>query len=114
MKKIAVIGGGNTAVDVARCAVRLGARAILVYRRRRQDMPAFAEEIAMAVAEGVELLELMMPVRIDVEGAQETIALPGRRFPAAVKLLAQRGIGGVHHHRVAALGILDRNQTHGR
>ncbi len=62
---VAVIGGGNTALDVARCARRLGAEAVILYRRRRQDMPAFAEEIEMALAEGVELMELCAPIRID-------------------------------------------------
>ncbi|MFZ5571382.1 MAG: FAD-dependent oxidoreductase [Thermodesulfobacteriota bacterium] len=65
----AVIGGGNTAVDVARCARRLGAPAVILYRRRRQDMPAFGEEIEMALSEGVELMELCVPVNIQpVEG----------------------------------------------
>lgn len=61
---VAVIGGGNTAVDVARCAVRLGARPVMVYRRRRQDMPAFAHEVDMALEEGVELMELWAPLEI--------------------------------------------------
>ncbi len=61
---VAVIGGGNTAVDVSRCAVRLGARPIMVYRRRRQDMPAFSHEVLMALEEGVELMELWTPVEI--------------------------------------------------
>ncbi len=64
----AVIGGGNTAVDVARCLRRLGARAMIIYRRRREDMPAFAEEIELALLEGVELLELYAPIRIEKEG----------------------------------------------
>ncbi|ROR03012.1 FAD-dependent oxidoreductase [Desulfosoma caldarium] len=61
---VAVIGGGNTAVDVSRCAVRLGARPIMVYRRRRQDMPAFGHEVDMALEEGVELMELWAPREI--------------------------------------------------
>ena len=65
---IAVIGGGNTAIDVARCLVRLGARALIVYRRRRQDMPAFPEEIAMALEEGVEIRELLNPAAITADG----------------------------------------------
>lgn len=66
--KAAVIGGGNTAIDVARSLVRLGAETVLVYRRRREDMPAFAHEIDMALAEGVALMELVAPVRIDAAG----------------------------------------------
>ncbi len=61
----AVIGGGNTAIDVARCLVRLGAEPILVYRRRRADMPAFAHEVAMAEEEGVEIRELWTPIAIE-------------------------------------------------
>jgi len=60
----AVIGGGNAAVDVARSIIRLGGSALIVYRRRRRDMPAFGEEIAMALDEGVELRELLAPVAI--------------------------------------------------
>lgn len=58
---VAVIGGGNTAVDVSRCALRLGAKVMMVYRRRRQDMPAFGHEVQMALDEGVELMELWAP-----------------------------------------------------
>lgn len=63
----AVIGGGNTAVDVARSVVRLGGKALLLYRRRRRDMPAFDPEVEMALDEGVELQELMAPVAVAQE-----------------------------------------------
>lgn len=63
----AVIGGGNTAVDVARSLVRCGAAVTIVYRRRREDMPAFAPEIEAALGEGVRLKTLAAPVRIDAE-----------------------------------------------
>jgi len=65
---VAVIGGGNTAIDVARSVRRLGGRPILVYRRRKGDMPAFRDEIAMALEEGVELMELRSPVKIHPRG----------------------------------------------
>jgi len=58
----AVIGGGNTAIDVARSLVRLGSQAIIFYRRRRKDMPAFDQEIGMAKQEGVDIRELTIPV----------------------------------------------------
>lgn len=62
---VAVIGGGNTAMDAVRTAKRLGAeRAILVYRRSRQEMPARQEEIHHAEEEGIELLLLTNPTRI--------------------------------------------------
>ncbi|HHY81917.1 MAG TPA: FAD-dependent oxidoreductase [Clostridiales bacterium] len=61
---VAVIGGGNTAIDSARTAVRLGARKVmLLYRRTRQLMPAYDTEIEEALHEGVELIELVSPVR---------------------------------------------------
>ncbi len=60
----AVIGGGNTAIDVARSIRRLGGEAVILYRRRRQDMPAFGDEIEMALEEGVELRELLAPAEI--------------------------------------------------
>ncbi|HOD36595.1 MAG TPA: FAD-dependent oxidoreductase [Syntrophales bacterium] len=65
---VAVIGGGNSAVDVARSALRLGSRAIIVYRRRRQDMPAFPGEVASALEEGVELMELLAPAKVEQDG----------------------------------------------
>lgn len=61
----AVIGGGNTAVDVARSLVRCGIKPVIVYRRRKQDMPAFKDEVQMALNEGVEIMELVAPVKID-------------------------------------------------
>ncbi|MEZ4525229.1 MAG: FAD-dependent oxidoreductase [Desulfobacterales bacterium] len=61
----AVIGGGNTAIDVVRSLTRMGANALLVYRRRRQDMPAFGHEVDMAVAEGIQIRELLSPVRME-------------------------------------------------
>lgn len=61
----AVIGGGNTAIDVVRSLTRMGAKAVLVYRRRRQDMPAFGHEVDMAVEEGAEIRELLSPLSIE-------------------------------------------------
>lgn len=65
-KKVMVVGGGNTAMDSARTALRLGAeRVSIVYRRSRNEMPAFKVEIDEALEEGVELLELRNPVGFD-------------------------------------------------
>jgi NADPH-dependent glutamate synthase beta subunit-like oxidoreductase/NAD-dependent dihydropyrimidine dehydrogenase PreA subunit len=64
----AVIGGGNTAIDVARTLVRMGIDPIIVYRRRRQDMPAFGPEVEMALNEGVRLKTLLSPLRIEAAG----------------------------------------------
>ena len=60
---VAVIGGGNTAMDAARLALRCGAESsTLVYRRTRKYMPADAEELELAMADGVQFLELVSPV----------------------------------------------------
>ena len=64
-KKVAVIGGGNVAMDVVRTAVRLGAEeAYIVYRRSEEEMPADKEEVAEAMAEGVKFCYLNAPVEI--------------------------------------------------
>jgi len=63
--EVAVIGGGNSAVDVARSLIRTGARPVIIYRRRKIDMPAFEHEIRTAVKEGIDIRELLSPVRID-------------------------------------------------
>ncbi|HUV05302.1 MAG TPA: NADPH-dependent glutamate synthase [Armatimonadota bacterium] len=63
-RRVAVIGGGNVAMDAARCSLRLGAEEVtIVYRRSRAEMPARAEEIENAEAEGVKLQLLTVPVR---------------------------------------------------
>lgn len=61
-RRLAVIGGGNTAVDVARSARRLGSEVVLIYRRTRAEMPAFADEVTEAEAEGVRFRFLEAPV----------------------------------------------------
>jgi len=64
-KKVAVIGGGNVAVDAARSAVRLGAEAThIIYRRRREDMPAEESEVNEAGREGTQMHYLLSPVEI--------------------------------------------------
>lgn len=64
-KIVAVIGGGNTALDAARTALRLGARRVMViYRRTREQMPVSAEEYEAAVEEGVEFYFLLSPMEI--------------------------------------------------
>jgi glutamate synthase (NADPH/NADH) small chain len=64
-KRVAVVGAGNVAMDAVRCALRLGTeKAMIVYRRGRQEMPARAEEIENAEEEGVEFHLLTNPVRI--------------------------------------------------
>ncbi|MDP4276397.1 MAG: NADH-ubiquinone oxidoreductase-F iron-sulfur binding region domain-containing protein [Bacteroidota bacterium] len=92
---IAVIGGGSTAIDAARSAVRLGARKVMIlYRRTREEMPADKREIEDAIEEGVVLQELTAPVRFIGYGQVSTVEcvrmMPGkfgkdgRRVPVEV------------------------------
>jgi formate dehydrogenase major subunit len=62
---VIVVGGGNTAMDCARTAIRLGARVRVFYRRTRQEMPCLMEEVEGAEAEGVHIEYLVAPVRIE-------------------------------------------------
>ncbi len=63
-ERVVIIGGGNAAVDAARTATRLGAKVTIAYRRERADMPAIAEEVADAEAEGVEIVFYASPQRV--------------------------------------------------
>ena len=72
---VAVIGGGNVAIDVARAAVRLGAEVTVVYRRDRDSMPAADDEIAEAAEEGVSFRFLASPVEILGDGKAETLKI---------------------------------------
>ncbi len=64
-KRVVVVGGGNVAMDSARCALRLGAEKVaVVYRRSRTEMPARLEEVENAEEEGIEFMFLSNPVRI--------------------------------------------------
>jgi len=65
---VVVIGGGDTAIDAARIARRLGAKATILYRRTRAEMPAIEEEIEGALEEGVEIHYLAAPIEISKEG----------------------------------------------
>lgn len=63
-EKVVVIGGGNTAIDSARAAWRLGSKVTVVYRRGKEDMPAIAEEVEEAGKEGVEFIFNAAPVKV--------------------------------------------------
>jgi len=96
-KKVMVIGGGNTAIDAARTALRLGASSVeIIYRRTRKEMPAFEPEIVEADEEGIRIRELCNPVRfISAHGNVSQVELirmepgapdeSGRRRPVEVK-----------------------------
>lgn len=97
-KKVAVIGGGNTAMDSVRTARRLGAeRAMIVYRRSEEEMPARVEEVKHAKEEGVEFMTLHNPIEYigDERGRVKQMRLQkmelgepdasGRRRPVAIE-----------------------------
>ena len=93
---VAIVGGGNVAVDVARCVLRLGAQAVnILYRRTRKEMPAWEEEIQAAEAEGAKISYLTAVTKVlvrdgKIEGLQcmqMKLAEPdasGRRRPVPV------------------------------
>lgn len=96
-KRVAVIGGGNTAIDAVRFALRMGAeKAMIVYRRSEAEMPARSEEIRHAREEGVEFVTLSNPVEYlaDENGFLSAMRLQkmelgepdstGRRSPVAI------------------------------
>jgi len=96
-KRVMVIGGGNTAIDAARTALRLGAANVdIIYRRSREEMPAFGPEIEEAEEEGINIRILCNPVRFSsshgdvtqVELVKMELGDPdesGRRRPVEVK-----------------------------
>ena len=95
-KKVAVVGGGNVAMDAARCAKRLGADVHIVYRRSEAELPARAEEVHHAKEEGIVFDLLTNPVSIegDEKGRVQTITCvkmelgepdaSGRRRPVVI------------------------------
>ena len=118
-KKMAVIGGGNVALDVARSAVRLGADSVeIFYRRSREEMPAIPEEVEEAIREGIKIHFLTSPVKMIGRGGRATgmecarmrLAEPdetGRRKPVPIEGSHFRAHAD---HIVAAIGQrVDRN-----
>ncbi len=70
-ERVVVIGGGNVAVDAARTAIRAGSKEVhILYRRSREEMPAYQEEIEEALEEGIEIRYLTAPARILGEGGR--------------------------------------------
>jgi len=94
--RIAVIGGGNVAIDASRSALRLGAQeATIIYRRTKDEMPASEDEIEAALLEGVKIEFLVAPIRIEIKnGAVELTCIrmelgavdeSGRRRPVPIE-----------------------------
>ena len=95
-KKAVIVGGGNVAMDAARCAKRLGADVTIVYRRTKEELPARAEEVEHAEEEGIKFAFLNNPVEVigengwvkSVKCQQMELSEPdesGRRRPVAVE-----------------------------
>jgi dihydropyrimidine dehydrogenase (NAD+) subunit PreT len=123
-ESVAVIGGGNTAIDVARESVRLGAdRVTLLYRRTRDEMPAYPHEVDEAEEEGVAIEWLTVPVRLlgtdrveavecrrarlgrrDSSGRRRPEEIPGSEFLLPVDTVV-KAIG--QQPRNAFLGLVD-------
>lgn len=99
--RVVVVGGGNVAIDAARTALRQGCRSVtIIYRRTREEMPAFREEVEGALREGVDIRYLTAPVSIgggngsisgmecirtelgppDESGRRRPVAIPGSEF----------------------------------
>jgi heterodisulfide reductase subunit A-like polyferredoxin len=107
-KKVAIIGGGNVAIDVARAAIRLGAGEVsIIYRRTRNEMPAWEEEIQAAEDEGTQISYLAAPQEVltkdgkvvglrcirmelsepDSSGRKRPIPVPGSEFDIEIDQL---------------------------
>jgi NADH-quinone oxidoreductase subunit F len=106
-QRVAVVGGGNVAIDAVRTAWRLGAsEAHVIYRRRREDMPAYAEEIEAAEEEGIIFHFLTNPTRVlgeghvtgveclthelgdfDRSGRRRPVPIPGSEFTIGLDML---------------------------
>jgi len=102
--KVAVIGGGNSAIDAARCAKRMGADVTILYRRERKEMPAAEEEVTAALDEDIKIEFLAAPLRVegkdgkvsgitcermklgdfDRSGRRRPIPIPGSEFTLSV------------------------------
>jgi len=95
-ERVAVVGGGDVAIDAARTAARLGAKRVnILYRRSQAEMPADPGEVELALGEGVEILFLVTPTRIKRENGRLSVTCvrmelgepdaSGRRRPVPIK-----------------------------
>lgn len=118
---VVVVGGGNTAIDVSRSAVRNGAKATILYRRTRNEMPASSFEIDEALEEGVKIRFLAAPVKVAKSGSNVLLSCvqmelgepdaSGRRRPVPIEgaefeILATAVISAIGQ-KVVPDGIID-------
>jgi NADH-quinone oxidoreductase subunit F len=129
-KKVAVVGGGNVAIDAARTAWRQGAAQVhVIYRRTRQDMPAYREEIEAAEQEGIIFNYLAAPIRIlgngrvagieiqhqqlsefDASGRRRPIPIEASTFTLKIEALIQ-AIGQQPDNQCLAGAALETNRN---
>lgn len=130
-KGLAVIGGGNVAMDAARTARRLGSSVTILYRRSQDEMPAYADEVAQALEEGIEVRYLTQPVEIigdekgvrgviciamqlgepDASGRRRPVPIPGSEFVLPVDGVI-KAIGQVPEPVPISLAGEDLKRTH--
>jgi NADPH-dependent glutamate synthase beta subunit-like oxidoreductase/CO/xanthine dehydrogenase FAD-binding subunit len=112
-RKVAVIGGGNVAMDVARTLLRLGSEPLVIYRRSQDEMPAFRDEVEKAMEEGIEFQFLTLPTEAleadgkialkcarmklgapDASGRPKPVPIPGSEFistfDAVIKAIGEK------------------------
>jgi NADPH-dependent glutamate synthase beta subunit-like oxidoreductase len=139
-KKVAIIGGGNVAIDVARSTLRLGSKKVdLYYRRSRKEMPAIPEEVEEAIREGVNIHLLTAPVRMigkagkvvgmeclrmrmgepDEKGRRKPVPIQGSNFKvnadtiisAVGQGMDQRALKGLERNSDGTIRVDDTGQT---
>ena len=106
-KHVAVIGGGNVAIDVARSAARLGAESVtVVYRRSEDEMPAAEDEVAEAKAEGVKFMFLAAPAEILGKGKAEQLKLELMEFGEADAKGRRKPVGTGKFETIPATAVI--------
>ena len=119
-QRVAIIGGGNAAIDSARTALRKGATVTVIYRRERKDMPAIQEEVEAAEQEGAHFVFLATPHRIVGEnGAVKAIEVVKTRlgeFDSSGRDDLRRGRRDAFDHQFNSIiergDITDQDRVH--
>jgi NADPH-dependent glutamate synthase beta subunit-like oxidoreductase/ferredoxin len=129
--RVAVIGGGNTAIDAARVARRAGADVSIVYRRTKEEMPAVPSEIDEAIREGINIEFLAAPIEIirqngyiesmslqrmvlgepGADGRRRPVPVPGSRFSIQTDSVIAAVSQEPEREMLSRLGILERSPS---